>query len=258
MIFVAAGTQDGRELIGLLLQRGYNVTASVISYYGEKLLAQYANFGAKLQINDEALDELALEKYFVEHQVTLFVDASHPYAVNVSKNAMQACKEQRIPYIRYERDLTKLEYDKVIVVHSYEEACEQAAKCGEHIFLTTGSRNLAKFTTSPHLQGKQLIARVLPTTEVIALCEKLGLLPGQVIGMQGPFSELLNQELFVKYHADVIVTKNSGSIGGTDTKIAAAQALNLPVIVIDRPQLHYDELARTYEEVLDFVKEHQG
>ena len=38
MIFVAAGTQDGRELAGALLQAGYDVTASVVSSYGEKLL----------------------------------------------------------------------------------------------------------------------------------------------------------------------------------------------------------------------------
>lgn len=256
MIFVAAGTQDGREIIGLLLQQGYAVTASVISYYGEKLLAQYASYGEKLVINDQALDAKGLAEYFHAHHVNLLVDASHPYAVNVSQNAMAACKAQHIPYIRYERDLTQLAYEKIIVVHSYEEACEQAAKCGEHIFLTTGSRNLQKFTTSSYLQGKNLIARVLPTAEVIALCEQLGLLPGQIIGMQGPFSQMLNQELFAKYHADVIVTKNSGSIGGTDTKIAAAQAMGLPVIVIDRPKLHYDRLARTYEEVLTFVKEH--
>ena len=55
--------------------------------------------------------------------------------------------------------------------------------------------------------------------------------------------------------ADVIVTKNSGTIGGTDTKLAAAAALHLPVIVIDRPVLQYDHLAHTYEDVLSFVEE---
>lgn len=256
MIFVAAGTQDGRELISLLLQNGYGVTASVISYYGEKLLAQHAEFKDKLHINDRALDEKDLEDFITKHRIALFVDASHPYAVNVSNNAMQACRAKKIPYIRYERDLTKLSYEKIIVVHSYEEACAEAAQCGTQIFLTTGSRNLKKFTESPFLREKTLTVRVLPTAEVIGLCENLGLTPGQIIGMQGPFSTGLNKEMFLRYQADVIVTKNSGSIGGTDTKIAAAQELGLPVIVIDRPVMHYDRLARTYEEVLDFVKEH--
>ena len=99
MIFVAAGTQDGRELAGALLQAGYDVTASVVSSYGEKLLEQYP----RLIINDKPLDEDALKDYIWQHDIRIFVDASHPYAANVSGNAMRACRATNIPYIRYER-----------------------------------------------------------------------------------------------------------------------------------------------------------
>ena len=51
------------------------------------------------------------------------------------------------------------------------------------------------------------------------------------------------------------MTKNSGAIGGTDTKIEAARELSLPVVMIDRPVLAYDTLAQTYEEVIRFVEE---
>ena len=98
-----------------------------------------------------------------------------------------------------------------------------------------------------------LVSRVLPTAEVIALCEGLGLSPKQIVAMQGPFSQALNREMFRQYRADVIVTKNSGAIGGTDTKIAAAVELGLPVVVIDRPVLAYDRLVHCYEDVLSFV-----
>ncbi|WP_298463239.1 precorrin-6A reductase [uncultured Mitsuokella sp.] len=253
MIFVAAGTQDGRELTKLLLERGHAVTASVVSHYGEQLLA--AAGGSRLVINDEPLDEEGLVQYLQAHGIRLFVDASHPYAVHVSQNAMSACRRLGIPYIRYERSLTELSYEGIVVVHSYEEAAAEAAARGRVIFLTTGSRNLKKFTEAGALADCTLIARVLPTAEVLALCEELGLTPKQVVALQGPFSTELNRELFKKYHADVIVTKNSGTIGGTDTKLAAAAALHLPVIVIDRPVLQYDHLAHTYEDVLSFVEE---
>jgi precorrin-6A/cobalt-precorrin-6A reductase len=72
--------------------------------------------------------------------------------------------------------------------------------------------------------------------------------------MQGPFSHELNVELYKKYDANIIITKNSGSIGGTDTKITAAMALDLPIIVIDRPKLEYKFLATSFDEVLSFVK----
>lgn len=253
MIFVVAGTQDGREIVKVLLEQGYDVAASVVSRYGGELLVHAC--GQKCLINDKPLDEAALQAYMQEHDISLLVDASHPYAANVSRNAMAACQALDIPYIRYERDLSALDYDKITVVHSYEEAAQAAASLGRNIFLTTGSRNLEKFVHSPALQGSVLTARVLPTAEVIALCESLGLDAGHIVALQGPFSQELNRELFQKYAADVIITKNSGSIGGTDTKLAAARDLGLPLVLIDRPQLAYPRMGHSYEEILDFVQE---
>lgn len=252
MIMVAAGTQDGRELVGLLLERGYAVAASVVSSYGHELLASY---GEQLTINDRPLDEAGLSEYFAAQGITLFIDASHPYAVNVSQNAMAACVAAGIPYVRYERDLSELKAGHIAIVHSYEEAAARAAECGDNIFLTTGSRNLAKFTTAIELKGKNIIARVLPTVEVVTLCEELGLTPASIVALQGPFSRELNRELFRRYKADVVITKNSGTLGGTDAKLAAAADLGLPVIVIDRPHLDYPALATDYAGILRFVEE---
>ncbi|MBR5909018.1 MAG: cobalt-precorrin-6A reductase [Schwartzia sp.] len=254
MIFVAAGTQDGRELAGALLQAGYEVTASVVSSYGEKLLKQYP----RLIINDKPLDEKALEDYIRQHGVRLFVDASHPYAANVSENAMRACRAANIPYIRYERASVPVDYDKAYPVESYEEAASTAARLGATVFLTTGSRNLKAFVLSDALKGHTIIARILPTAGVLKECEELGLTPKQIVALQGPFSEELNIALYRQYGADVVVTKNSGEIGGTDTKITAAKKLGLPVVMIDRPKLDYDVIAYTFEEVLNFAKEKIG
>ena len=254
MIFTAAGTQDGREIVRCLCAVGYDVAASVVSAYGQQLLAeQREKGGGRLLINDTPLDEEGLRAFLQEHGIRAFVDATHPYAVNVSRNAMTACAAEGIPYIRFERDLTDISYENVHLVHSYEEAAETAARLGKNVFLTTGSRNLERFVRAESLADCTLIARVLPTADVIALCEGLGLTPAQIIAMQGPFSCELNRAMYEKYKADVIVTKNSGTIGGTDAKFQAAEDLGLPVIVIDRPVLDYPHLAHTFEEVKQFV-----
>ncbi|WP_026760332.1 precorrin-6A reductase [Selenomonas ruminantium] len=253
MIFVLAGTQDGREIVRLLLEQGHDVAASVVSSYGGELLAHAC--GQRCLINDKPLDEAALKDYLQEHDIRLLVDASHPYAANVSRNAIAVCQALSIPYIRYERDLSKLDYDRITVVHSYEEAAQAAAALGTKIFLTTGSRNLDKFVHSPDLRDCELTARVLPTAEVIGLCESLGLDAGHIVALQGPFSQELNRELFHKYGAEVIITKNSGTIGGTDTKFAAAAELNLPIVLIDRPKLNYPCITHDYAEVLAFAKQ---
>ena len=252
MIFLAAGTQDGRELAGYLLQKGYPVTASAVSYYGGRLLEKYPG----IVINDEPLNEDGLVKYIEEHGVKLFVDASHPYAANVSQNAMKACKRTHIPYIRYERRAVPIDYDKVYSVNSYEEASKKAAELGKNIFLTTGSRNLKAFSTSPYLKDCVLTVRLLPTARVIEECTELGFTPKNIVALQGPFSTELNIALYRQYEAEVIVTKNSGEIGGTDTKIEAAKALGLPIVMIDRPQITYDEIAYTFEDIAAFAEQH--
>ncbi len=252
MIFLAAGTQDGRELAGVLLAAGYDVTASVVSRYGEELLAKYPG----LRINDQPLDEDGLAAYLRDNGIRLFVDASHPYAANVSKNAMNACRRLSVPYIRYERQSVPVEYERTFRVKSYEEAAEKAAALGKNVFLTTGSRNVKAFTESPFMKDCTITARVLPTAEVIAELTALGLTPKNIVALQGPFSTELNIALYRQYGAEVVVTKNSGSLGGTDTKLEAARALDLPVVFIDRPEIRYDAMAETFDEVLEFVAKH--
>ena len=149
MIFVAAGTQDGRELAGFLLEHGYRVTASVVSRYGEQLLERYRG----IAVNDKPLDAEGLKDFLKEHGARILVDASHPYAANVSRNSMEACHGLGIPYLRYEREGTPVTYSKVFRVTSYEEAAKKAAELGKNVFFTTGSRNLRIFKESPYFGG---------------------------------------------------------------------------------------------------------
>ena len=115
MIFLTAGTQDGRQIAEKLLQHGYKVTASVVSDYGRILLSQEDN----LTVIERMLDEQALQKQLTASAVKIFVDASHPYAVNISRTAMKVCDKLGIYYIRYERPVTALpEYDKLYRVDS--------------------------------------------------------------------------------------------------------------------------------------------
>lgn len=249
-ILVIAGTQDGRELAGHLLAQGYEVTASVVSQYGEELLKRYKG----IKVNDKPLDEEGLVYFMAENSVEVLVDASHPYAVNASQNAMNACHRADVPYIRYERQQSPLDYKKAHYVADYAEAAQKAAELGKNIFLTTGSRNLQAFAHAECLQDCNVVCRVLPEAEVVAMCRDLGFSPAQIIAMQGPFSKELNREMYRKYQADVVITKNSGQVGGTDTKIAATMELGLPLIIIDRPKVRYDKMVESFEEILELLK----
>ena len=80
--------------------------------------------------------------------------------------------------------------------------------------------------------------------------------PKDIIALQGPFTREFNREMFRQYGADVIITKNSGTIGGTDTKFSAADDLGLPVILVDKPAIKYDNLAVDFDTVIKFVASH--
>ncbi len=246
-IFLMAGTEDGRKLAEFLLNKGFEVTASVVSEYGKKLLEQYSG----ISINNKKLDAAELTEILKVGKFDALVDSSHPYALNATRNALDACANINLPYVRFEREIGDFGALNAFHVESYEQAAIKAAELGKNIFLTTGSRNLKIFVDL--LKNCNITARVLPTAEVLAECEKLGLTPKQIIAMQGPFSTEMNVEMFKHAQAEVIVTKDGGKIGGIDTKIAAAQILKIPVVIIDRPKIFYPKVAATFEEVLNFL-----
>lgn len=251
MILVLAGTKDGRQLAANLDHAGYQVIVSVTSQHGRELATQNS-----LVINAEKLDKDAMAQFIKTHNVKLVIDGSHPYAVNASQNAIKACHVTSTAYLRYERpELALPHYDKLHVVSSYQQAARQAAELGKIIFLTTGSRMLEVFTAEPKLKSHRLIARVLPDPQVITQCVELGLSLNNIIALQGPFSHQLNYAMFKDFGAEVVVMKNSGQIGGSDTKLSAAMELNLAVIVIDRPTVHYSNIASNYEQILEYVQE---
>lgn len=250
MIFVAAGTKDGRELAGIIQEAGFQVIASVVSQYGESLLRQYQG----IRINCQPMDKARMKRYMADNKVNCFVDASHPYAANVSTNAMSVCQELDVPYIRYERKAATIDYDKVYYTEDYASAAKKAAELGRNVFLTTGSRSLEIFSKEPALNEHSIICRILPEPEVVLQARALGFTPDRIVAMQGPFSKELNKELFKRYNTDVVVTKNSGQMGGADTKLAAVKELGIPVVMIDRPQIKYTRVADSYEGVMEFIK----
>ena len=249
-VFVMAGTEDGRKLAEFLAVNGHEVTASVVSEYGRKLLEQHAG----ITVSDKKLDAGELAEILRAGKFQILVDASHPYALGATRNALEACAGINLPYIRFERATGITGGDSVYRVESYEAAAVKAAELGRNIFLTTGSRSLKIFVESPALKNCTITARILPTAEVLSECEALGLTPKQIVAMQGPFSTELNVEMFRHAGAEVIVTKDGGQIGGVDTKIAAAGILKIPVVVIERPKISCPNVAATFEAVLKFVQ----
>ena len=250
MILVLAGTVDGREIAANLMSAGHEVCVSVVSDYGKSLAEQS---GAKVQA--AAMTDRELEQFIRDEKVRLVIDATHPYAVNVSRNAVKAAEWAHVPCLRYERPGSRLpDYHKLLVARDMQEAAGLAVQAGKTIFLTTGSHTLGVFRAAANATDCRLIARVLPQPEVLSACMDAGFSPADIVAVQGPFSRELNLALFREFGADVMVTKNSGTVGGTDSKIVAAMELDMTVVVVQRPPLEGKQVFGSMADLLEYIK----
>lgn len=243
MIFEIGGTSDGISIAKQVQDRGWPVLLSVTTSYG-KNLAQQAGI-SKVRVGK--LDQSGMEKLVQDLDVDLILDASHPFAGEVSKTAIQAGKNQDTPYIRYERPEKDLE--GATYVHSIPEACYKAQEVltkspGGKIYLTVGSKTLADYLT--YLDKDFLVARVLPRAEAMEACQDLGLGLNQVEGLMGPFTMDMNRALIRNNRAVCLVSKESGKRGGLPEKLAACQAEGIPCIIIRRPQISYPKLCSSF------------
>ena len=234
MILLLAGTKDARLLVPILRDAfpDEKLLATAVSEYGAELLRG----GEGCEVLQGKLDAGALSALIRERGVRVLVDATHPFAELASSAARLAAQETNIPCFRYERPHAALqEGENIIPVPDFKTAALLAASFSGTIFLTIGTRHLAEFLAVLP-QKRRVAARVLPDAESIRTCRELGLTPAEIIAIQGPLSVELNAALFTAYQAGVVVSKESGETGGTGEKVQAASILQIPVVLVSRPQ----------------------
>lgn len=246
-VVVFAGTAEGRTLSEYLSRRKIQVTACVATKYGESLLTE----NEYLNVHAGRMDREQMADFIKKEGAGLVVDATHPYAAVVSQNVSQACQDVKAEYIRLIRDYGTEDSDDMIPVSSVEEAADYLAGTKGNILVTTGSKELAKYTVIPDYE-KRVFARVLSIGEVAMTCEKLGFRGKNLICMQGPFSEELNTAMLRQFDCRYLVTKETGKAGGFDEKIRAASKAGAKVILIGRPT---EQKGYSWEEVLEILKE---
>ncbi len=231
MILILAGTSEGRQAAIGLEKEGRKVMAATATAYGGELLEK----DFRGEISSRPLDLEAMTELINRRNITKVIDATHPFAEEVSKNAREACSRAGIEYERLEREGSDIKTGEgVITARDTEEAVQIASGHAGNIFLTVGSSKLEHYTRS--LDPQKLIVRILPVKASLEKCLDLGIPPKNIIAMQGPFDEEINRLLCRRYRAGLVITKDSGPAGGVAEKLSAAQALDIPVILISRPQ----------------------
>lgn len=229
-VLLFAGTTEGRSLAGFLESCGVPVLACVATEYGESLMEE----GILRTVRSGRLGQEEMESLMKEEEFSFAVDATHPYAALVSENIRKACAASGTEYLRLYREEEQTE-GAYIRAESVEEAVSFLAGTRGNILVTTGSKELEKFTVLPDFTHR-VYARVLSTEESVSHCVKLGLQGSHLISMQGPFGEDLNTAILRHVDARWLVTKESGKAGGFAEKQRSAAKAGAGLVVITRPK----------------------
>ncbi len=232
-ILIFAGTTEGRMLAEEIYEAGspdQKCFVSVATDYGKQLLPQ--NSGTFTVLSKRMMPG-EMKALMEDEQIGLAIDATHPYAVQVSANIRCAAEQAGIPYLRLLRKESEISNSHLIV----PDMGAAAAYLKEHegkALLTIGSKELEAFTAIEGFQDR-LYPRILPTPETIKRAFELGFDAGHLICMQGPFRHELNVAMLRQTGAKYLVTKESGTAGGFEAKLTAADEAGVQAIIIGRP-----------------------
>ncbi len=239
-LLIFAGTTEGRQL-AQHFQTRYDITLHVATEYGSVLAGEKAAHGRM------SADEM--QKWIEKNHFELVVDATHPYAKQVSENIEKACGRARVRGIRLLRE--KSAPEGCICVPTAQACAEQLCRMPGNVLLATGSKELDVYTAVPQFQDR-LYVRILPTLDSISRAQSLGYRTAHIIAMQGPFSKELNKALFCQFNIDILVTKDGGKEGGFTQKHLAAQEAQVATVLITRPKeegLDMQDVIRILEEM---------
>ncbi|MEI7034400.1 cobalt-precorrin-6A reductase [Streptomyces pratensis] len=187
-----------------------------------------------------------LAAWMREHRVDALIDATHPFAATMSRNAAEAAVRAHVPLLALRRPgWVAQDGDRWHPAGSLAEAAELLPALGERVFLTTGRMGLAAFAYQEELW---FLVRSVDAPE--QPCPPRT----EVLLDRGPFDVAGERELIRRHRIDVLVTKDSGG-DATAPKLAAAREAGIPVVVVRRPPVPEGvPVARTPDEAVQWVR----
>lgn len=219
-ILILGGTEEARLLADALVGMGHEVVTSLAGKTSDPLLPK-----GEMRTGGFGGAE-GLARYLKAEGIERLVDATHPYAVEMSANAAWASKEAEVPLVRLTRPpWNEPQYAFWQHVGSTEEAAK-ALPAGARVMLTVGHKDL------------DLFLERTDCTFVVRSIEPLNMgLPEHAVAIAGrpPFYVGAETELLRRYGITHLVTKNSGGVQ-TEAKLQAALQLRATVLMIARPE----------------------
>ena len=232
---VFSGTTEGRILSDALSAHGIKHIVCVAGTYGEDMMED----DPARTVHVGRMDEGQMKEFFSSNKITeegIIIDATHPYASEVTANIKSACEELNLKYVRVVRSGDESAAEGFPKYANAADCAKELNKTDSNILLTTGSKELGTYAENVSKEVlDRTYVRVLPSIESLELCEKVGIEKSHIIAMHGPFSAEMNEALIRQYSIKHLVTKESGASGGFEEKILAARNEGITAHIIERP-----------------------
>lgn len=252
-LWLIGGTQESTHLAVALADANFPCTVTVTTEAARMLYPPLPT----LQVWVGRLCSTQIDSFLQEQGIVAILDASHPYAVEISKLAIAEAIKLQIPYLRYERPSSELPHLASSRSPAIELDCLDALLAGNYlqgqrVLLTLGYRSLPLFLS---WQDKcTLFARLLPSITALEAAYSAGFTPNRIIALRPPISADLEKALWRHWQISLVVTKASGSAGGEDVKRLVAAELGVPLVVITRPNVVYPQQTSDLSTALEFCR----
>ena len=250
-VWSIGGTSDSVAIAKTLAANDIPFVVSVTTPAAQALYSKHTRVSVGC-MNSEKMQSFCRQK-----NIKAIVDASHPYAVEVSQNAIAVSAKLNIPYLRYERK----EYQSsnlqnansaIIELNSFDTLLARDYLQRHNVLLAIGCKALDRFKSWQ--TRATLYARVLPKIESLKTALDAGFTCDRTIAIRPPLDLALEKALWQQWNISLVVTKASGKAGGEDIKRQLAAELNIPLIIITRPKITYPQQTTDLEAVLTFCQ----
>lgn len=231
-IMIFSGTSEGRRLSEMLSSDGIPHFVCVATGYGRDVMtgSDAATVGVG-RMDADGMREYMSANDFGRDDIV--VDATHPYAVQVSENIKEAVQKTGCRIIRVARSSGQ---GAGRCFGTMKEFAVFIDREEGNILLTTGTNTLDEYClcVSPQTIERTYV-RIIPSKESMETALGCGIAPSHIIAMQGPFTYDMNRALLDQFKIRHMLTKDSGVAGGFSEKCDAASSLGVSVNVIARP-----------------------
>jgi precorrin-6A/cobalt-precorrin-6A reductase len=233
-ILILGGTTEARLIANALVVKSLDVTTSLAGVTSKPVLPD-----GKIRTGGFGGTE-GLRAYLIQNEITHLVDATHPYAAIISRNAFEAVQGSATTLVRFERPAwTPQAGDKWNSVASLSEAAA-TLPAQARVFISTGRKELQPFLARDDLSG--MIRTVEPPAEQLP--------PNWHLLLDRPPHDITSETRLIQQHKIThLLTKNAGS-DSTRAKLDAARALRLAVVMVERPQKPATETFHSVETML--------